>query len=767
MKQRTLVLFVSLLLISSYVLAQMQPSLPPGAKLPDNMVDIDCSVPPPPLEWGIRSVWSSSKIVSNLIIPLVGDLNDDGIPEIVCFGAAGRTNSGYGTETTTMLVYNGLTNNLMNTITLPSPVTEFDGAPFGLVKTKDRKGLIIVASRDCKLRAYDITSVTPNTPVWTSDVDYGSTWSDFAVNIGFADFNGDGHPEVYVRNKIYDATTGILLATATGGSNQGLSWTHWTQVTQRRMSSPIAADMDGDGKPELILGNQIYNVNIVNRNGTTSNSVTLSKTITPPSGVPADGHAQAVDFNKDGHLDLLITTRNASGNSGRVYAYVWDVYNNVLSTPLNINTDRSGKSIPLIADVDNDGELEIVIQCKMSSTSITVRCYKYDPTAMTFSYLWGYTPSEDSYSNTPTLFDFNQDGINEILISDQSRIRILDGRNGSIKATLNFGQVTIMQYPVIADVDGDGSADIIAVGILNGTHEYTGHLNIFKSSTTPWAPARKVWNQYMYNAVNVNEDLTIPEVQFSPTTVFSGSGTDVRPFNNYLQQQTTLNMDGVPFWLAANGQIVGTPTFAYNDDTNEMVVTIQVKNIGSGDFLNPFYITAYKDIVGTSSTKFTYKYENTIAIGEAKTITFSIPNFKTSWTPYNFIILKINDRGNGLNDQVVCDDSNSQYRYYGILPTQQDVCAGKVKEMTCSFILSGSDTYQWQSSKDNATWTDIAGAIAVSYTPANQKRGVTYYRVVVTNATDTETVESESVRLRVRSCQLPVNHNISVMGYYD
>lgn len=63
---------------------------------------------------------------------------------------------------------------------------------------------------------------------------------------------------------------------------------------------------------------------------------------------------------------------------------------------------------------------------------------------------------------------------------------------------------------------------LLAVGLKSGAGK-DGTLNIFKSSTTPWAPARKVWNQYMYNAVNVNEDLTIPEKQYDSAIRFPGN----------------------------------------------------------------------------------------------------------------------------------------------------------------------------------------------------------------------------------------------------
>jgi len=295
---------------------------------------------------------------------------------------------------------------------------------------------------------------------------------------------------------------------------------------------------------------------------------------------------------------------------------------------------------------------------------------------------------------------------------------------------------------------------------------------VFKSGdpvNSPWAPARCVWNQYAYNTLNVNKDLTIPKVPMSTSTRFAGNdgilgnGDDVRPFNNFLQQQTLLNKDGEPLWLAPEAQIIGIPIFKYDESSDNMQITLTVKNTGDADFRNPFFVTAYKDNVGMTP-KLTHIYPHPIIVGESVTISFTIPNFYRDWCPYHFILLKINDNGNGLSEQEVCRDSKSQYRYYGIIPTEQDLCRGKPTTISCNFVLPAStNTYQWQSSPNGITWSDIAGATSASYTAINNKRGIVYYRVIVKD--DIETVESVIASIRVRSCQIPVNHNMSAMDY--
>ena len=344
--------------------------------LPDNIDSANCVFFPTATEWGIKVGWSSENIVSNLNIPLVGDLDNDGHPEIICFSMGGDYPGTPSASNNQILVFDGVTKQLKTTITMSSPVTAFDAAAYGMVKLPTGKGLIVAACYDYKLRAYDITASDPSTPFWISDVDYGSTYGDWGVNVSFADFNRDGHPEVYVRNKIYNAETGALLVSMEGSENTGSSYCHYSHQTNWKLSTPIAADMCNDSRLELILGNEIYDVNITNLSGTSGNSMSLVRQITPPNGIPADGNPQVADFNSDGFLDVFISIRNGAYYYEDVYCYVWDVHNNTVSQPLTINTWFSGKSIPMIADIDNDGLLEILIQCAASSGGETFLAYK-------------------------------------------------------------------------------------------------------------------------------------------------------------------------------------------------------------------------------------------------------------------------------------------------------------------------------------------------------------------------------------------------------
>lgn len=653
------------------VFVAVSETAPAQNNYPDNMVEADCSTDVEPMNWGVQVHWSSNaNVVSNLNIPLVGDLDNDGHPDILCFSLPGQSSySGQGNIDNQMLVFDGVTKQLKATISMTSPVSAYDAASYGLVRTSEGKGLIVTANYDNKLRAYDITSSNPNTPYWVSDVDYGSGSSDYAVNVSFADFNGDGHPEVYVRNKIYNAENGKLLATAST-TNTGSSYAHWTHVTHRKLSSPMVANLYGDARPELILGNEIFEVTITNTNGSSGNSMTLVKQIDPPSGVPVDGHPQVADFNEDGYLDVFISIRTTDGHYGNVYCYVWDVHNNTVSSPLDISNSHSGKSIPLIADIDNDGSLEIVIQSGSTDSYNKIHAYKYIANSQTFSIMWSMHPDEDSFSNSFTAFDFNQDGILELVICDQSTLKIVNGSGKShlthndtipvyVLNTFPYSETTIMQYPVIADVDADGAAEIVSVGSTK--------LNILKSSGQPWAPARPVWNQYLYNITNVNKDLTIPTTVFNNATAFTApDGVVRRPFNNFLQQTTTLDQYGRPFMPLANASATTDTSASY--ENNIFTYTFRFCNTGSQLLTAPFYITYYANTSGGTVIDID-TVTTTMAPEECLTWQVQFPDeLLTSIPGLESIVVALNDHGQGVaqngNQQEECITTDNFFTFH-------------------------------------------------------------------------------------------------------
>jgi len=780
MKQKILSFFVLLFLFLCPLIKGQVPTLPDGVLFPDNISNADCFVTPDEFEWAIEQAWESGQQnIATYLPPVAGDLDGDGIPEIVVgkFGVNGSTYRSF----TDIYVYRGT--DRTTPIVVPTPGGNYMQAgamaiariPIGAQTVP----LIVMIDEQGYLRAYNpfkpggVTNV--NDYVWRSNATITDAYATSRFgSVAFADFNNDGVAEIYVGNRIFNAATGVMLID--GSSVLGTKGATPTLNASVMQYMPAVGDVDGDGEIEYVAGTSVYSVSITNPNGTAGNQFTLKTQMSPINAgggnIITEGITILADINNDGRLDAVIISQ---GTNTYTIA-VWDIHTRtVLGTITDATSTAYWRGIPFIGDVDADGNLEIVMTASQSASAGWLNGYRWNG-SNSFTRVYRTSTSDSSGSTGMTIFDFNQSGKPKLVYRDETDLRIMEaipgtgGSEGSFSNLVTYpaGSGTYFEHPIVVDVDNDGAAEIVVVGgPARGAIE--GTLRIYKSGNQyAWAPARNVWNQYTYNVVNVNNDLTIPRSPMSPATIFPGENgilgdaDDIQPFNNFLQQQTTLSKWGTLLWLAPAAQIVGTPVFSYRETDDKMTITLEVKNVGDAIFQNPFYITVYKNNVG-NSTKHVYQYNTSIRIDETVTITFDIDNF-SDWLPYYFILLKINDNGNGTNHQKVCRNDYTQYRYFGIRPTEQDVCLDKVVNITCEFELPGGiNTYQWQSSVNDISWTDIPGATSRSYNPPGKKRSRAYYRVVVSDGT--ETVESVSAYVRVRSCRVPVNHNISVMEY--
>ena len=101
---------------------------------------------------------------------------------------------------------------------------------------------------------------------------------------------------------------------------------------------------------------------------------------------------------------------------------------------------------------------------------------------------------------------------------DEVEMVAYDGLTGAVKFyNSDHSSNTMMDCPIIADVDADGHAEIlVAHASLGGSA-----LTAFGDRDDSWAPARKVWNQHAYTITNINDDLTVPTTATQNFTTFN------------------------------------------------------------------------------------------------------------------------------------------------------------------------------------------------------------------------------------------------------
>ncbi|MBR5378662.1 MAG: T9SS type A sorting domain-containing protein [Bacteroidales bacterium] len=538
---RKLIMYLVILLSSVIGFGQsVRNENAPGIVFPDNVLESDCNNNTPIPFYGGQLKYSTPDNINVYATPLCGDLDDDGVIEIVVplFTA---TDSDYRQWSNQIGVYSGNGLSLQSTISVPQQLY-LTFCPLGLIRYPlddgTMQGAIVALCDDGKLRSYSKNGQLLN----TADIDPPCDGTP-----SFADFNNDGYPEVYVGNAIYDAATLKRLCAGPINGNKGLSYRgspNNPYPHHANYAIPYAYNVIGDDKLELVCGNTIYNVNIVSRTDPSLNSVTVNKTITPPYGYPQDGQVAIADLDLDGEVEIVVTkdpTDDCTEDDAYMYAY------RPSNGEILFNFTLFCRSVgfPAICNIDNEPHPEILfVDYQYNLPSEQMRCLRY-VTGSGLSTVWEIHHNDPSGMTTMTFFDFNRDEIPEIVFRDSNNLNIFNGSNGSLLYSYPMRSGTASEHPIVADVNNDGHVEIIVTGLLTDYYGNNGHGSLCLFGNDNWPSSRSVWNQYAYNVTNINNDLTVPSISFNNATVFTApDGTVRHPYNNFLYQATYITPTG-------------------------------------------------------------------------------------------------------------------------------------------------------------------------------------------------------------------------------
>jgi uncharacterized protein (DUF2141 family) len=267
--------------------------------------------------------------------------------------------------------------------------------------------------------------------------------------------------------------------------------------------------------------------------------------------------------------------------------------------------------------------------------------------------LWSKEVFEETSGITGcTLFDFNGDGKTEIVYRDEDYLYILNG-DGTVGDEIKCRSRTNIEYPIVADVDADGSTEICVV-CTPDSYEPTwpgrwldlddpAQVRIYESGGEPWVPARRVWNQHGYFNVNINDDLTVPRRQQKHHLVWS-NGTcqpgPVRPLNGFLNQSPFLSSEGCPTYASPDLAIIEN-TFTINQPTcpdTDFTVSFNFENIGDVPLSGDVPITFYDGdplVAGTNRLNTEYLSLTNFAVGQVDSaIDINISGSGSAFTLY-------------------------------------------------------------------------------------------------------------------------------------
>lgn len=294
--------------------------------------------------------------------------------------------------------------------------------------------------------------------LWQTTSNFGAGACDWA-GPSIHDLDDDGSPEVLFYGAVFDADGNSL------DESLGLL----SPVGATTGYIPVVADVDADGRPELVTGAGIYGWDVVNTQWVLEQALGQVMQV-----AVADLGTFGADPASDdrGTLDGIAEIVGVANGTIAVYTIGGRaVFGAALPAFGGGPSGRGGP--PTIADFDGDGRAEMATAGATAYTVFDLDC-RGTPQATTCAslrtdgVLWSQ-PSQDLSSNMTgsSVFDFEGDGRAEAVYGDECFTRVYDGTTGAVVYSRFRTSCTWYENPVIADVDADYNAEIVITSNTN------------------------------------------------------------------------------------------------------------------------------------------------------------------------------------------------------------------------------------------------------------------------------------------------------------
>ncbi len=400
--------------------------------------------------WDLNLEWQYTGSGTTVVMPATGNLTDDNGDGVV---------DGSDIPDVAITAYSGGTLHIISGDTgraiCTAPGFRYDGGVIIADVNGDGKNEVVGPTSSGQVRAVDGGCNT----LWTTSRSYSMMYPVTTA----ADLDGDGDVEV------------IADVAVVSGSNGA----HIAELRPQNTScwrSPVVADIDLDGQQEILLGNSVFSP---------SGTVEWSA-----SGSGTSCFAAVANLDSDSEAEVILSY----GNSVTIYQH-----DGTAGASKSLAVANPGP--PCVGDIDGDGLAEFI-----APNGTRISAFEHDGSAK-----WSAAMQDSSGAAGCSVFDMNGDEVYEVLFADEVALRLYDGVSGAVLyQNTSHGSVTYFEIPTIADVDNDGSAEML---VANSSGAYTG-VTSFGHAGSGWPESGPTWGLHDFAATNQNSDGSIPS---SPT----------------------------------------------------------------------------------------------------------------------------------------------------------------------------------------------------------------------------------------------------------
>jgi RHS repeat-associated protein len=447
--------------------------------------------------------------------PVAADLDGDGKPEIIAVGqkGSGIGNTGWlaaikldeAAKTMSQLwTYKGgagLNDSIYNAREPAVGDVNGDGKPEVVVGGQCRGEILIFSNTgELLVNTQADKSVGPGT-LGGPDCFVGGNNPPLQI----ADLDGDGAAEIITQYR----GNGLRVYNGQGG----VVWESMVDdvAADDLGAGPLIADVDLDGKLNIFFAGVLFDADGTRLWVLPGIRSRYSDQFTAVANLDDDPYGEIViSYNRnpnvirvvehDGSCKWVAGGSNPPSGSGCI---------GTLPFP---NANGPNQRALLIADLLGDGKAKIIaVSAESSYNHVTV--FNQDG-----SILWQIEASIGGNvmgQIDAAAFDFNGDGIMEVVISGRLGTIFVSGLDGSTVSEIpwdefNPGRPAASPWlnPIVVDMENDGHAELV----IAGRDSAGGPKGIFvyKDVNDRWMPTRSVWNQQHNSVTNVNSDGTIP-----------------------------------------------------------------------------------------------------------------------------------------------------------------------------------------------------------------------------------------------------------------